>query len=459
MKSPVIINQRRLFLASFVAMIALAMFFAIRSDILSSLGREFDLSHQQQGLINTAVGLGFPVAVLVAGTLCDVIGMGRLMGLACLGHIAGIVLTIVSPTFGFPVLLLAAVVIGLSDGVVEAVINPLVVTMYPRNKTGVINVLHAAWPVGLIIGGLLCVAISWMFGLAAPNVAAASVSLSWKVKMATVLVPAVLYGALIFGQKLPQTERAASGVPMSAMFKETLRPGYLVLLACMAFTAVVEMGPDQWIGSVMTATVGIRGIVFLVYSSVFMLVLRLYAGVLVRVFTPFGLLAGSCFLAGLGLYWMSYSFTSLMAFTAVTVFAIGKTCLWPTLVGVTAERYPRGGSLLMAMLVAVAMVAGGLASPMIGRIYDRHTIQHLPEEVAKVVVVDGRFSPAAVETLHVPEHWAAVRAAEKHGAAMTFRYLAAVPIVPFVIFVAFGLYHRARGGYRAVSISAPKEKE
>lgn len=451
------VDKRRLFLASFIAMIALAMPFAIRSDILNALGREFDLSYQQRGFINTAVGFGYPVAVLFAGTLCDVIGMGRLMRLACLAHVIGVALTIVSPAFGFPVLLLAAVIIGLADGVVEAVVNPLVATMYPGNKTGIINVLHAAWPVGLILGGLLCVVISWLFGLAAPGVAAATVSLSWKVKMATMLVPVVLYGALIVGQKFPPTERVASGVPMGSMFKEALRPGYLVLLGCMAFTAVTEMGPDQWLGSVMTATVGIRGIVFLVYSSVFMLVLRLYAGVLVRAFTPFGLLAGSCALAGLGLYWLSYSFTPRMALAAVTVFAIGKTCLWPTLVGVAAERYPRGGSLLMAMLVAVAMIAGGSASPMIGNIYDRYTIRHLPEEVAKIVVVDGRFSPASVERL-VPADWAAVRAAEKQGAAMTFRYLAAVPVVPLLVFVAFGLYHRARGGYRAVSISSTKDR-
>ena len=439
-------------------MVTLAMTFSIRVDILSAFGREFDLSHRQQGLIGTAGSWGYPVAVLVAGPLCDALGMGRLLGLACFGHVAGILLTIVSPSFGFPILLLATLVIGLADGTVEAVINPLVTTMYPHEKTGRISVLHSAWPLGLIVGGLLCLAISPLFGLGAPDVSAATLSLSWKVKMGTALIPAILYGALVIGQRFPQTERVASGVPTSAMFREALRPGFLLLVICMAFTAVTEVGPDQWIGSVMTDTVGIRGIVFLVYTAGLMFVLRFYGGALVRLFTPFGFLAGSCVLAGYGLYWLSHSFTPLTALAAATVFGVGKTCLWPTLLGVTSERYPRGGALLLAILSATGMIAGGLAGPVMGHIYDRYTIRNLPANVARVVVVDGRFSPVARETLQSPADRAAVHEAEKQGAAMTFRCVAFTPILPLFVYVALGLYHRSRGGYRTVRISRTGER-
>lgn len=437
-------SRGRLFLMSLVALVTVAMPFAIRTDILSALGREFDLSHEQQGLIFTVVCWAYPVTVLIVGPLCDAIGMRRLVLCACAGHITGAVLTIFSPAFGFPVLLLATLLIGLADGMVEAVLNPLVATLYPEDKTGRISILHAAWPVGLIIAGLYCVGISAVFGLDDPGVSAAAVSLSWKLKMAIVLVPAVLYGALALKLRFPQTERAAAGVPASAMFREALRPGFLIIMACFIFTAMAEGGPDQWIGSAMTDTVGVRGIVFLIYSSVIMLVLRICGGALARALTPFGLLSISCVFTAAGLYWLGFSFTPLTGLAAVTLFAIGKTCLWPTLLGVTAERYPRGGSLLFAILSGVGMAAVGLTGPGLGRVYDHYTIERLPAPVAARVVVGGRYSPAAVQEVRDATALAGIREAERYGAAMVFRVVAAAPVLPFFVFVILGLFWRPR---------------
>ena len=467
-------------------MITLAMTFSVRVDILSALGAEFDLSHYQQGLIITAVSWSYPVAIFVIGPLCDALGMGRLMILACACHVLGILLTIASPGFGFPVLLFATILIGLGDGIAEAVFNPLVTTMYPDEKTGKIGLLHSFWPAGLIIGGVLCLMISPFFHLSVPGVSAAAVSLSWKVKMATVLIPALAYGVLMFGQKFPQTERAASGVSTGDMFREALRPGFLILLSCMVFTAVTEVGPDQWIGSVMTDTVGIRGIWFLIYTAGIMFVMRVYAAQLVRLLTPFGLLMLSCVSATAGLYWMSYSFTPLVALVAATFFGAGKACLWPTLIGVTSERYPRGGAFLLALLGGTGMIVGGLAGPVMGRIYDTYTINALPAHVARVVVVDGRYSPVARERLIESEKDSAkpgpvtgvakgnagpaspakpaslateaLANAEKQGAAMTFRYAALTPILPFFAYIGLALYHRSRGGYRTVALGPPKRR-
>ncbi len=439
---PGTINRGRLFFTSLVALVAVSMPFAIRTDILSALGREFDLSHREQGLIFAVVCWAYPVSVLIVGPLCDVLGMRRLMLIACVGHIVGILGTIFSPSFGFPVLLAATLMIGLADGAVEAVLNPLVATLYPDDKTGRISILHAAWPVGLIAAGLGCVGVTAAFGLSDPDVSAATVSLSWKIKMSFVLIPVLGYGALVLKLKFPQTERAAAGVPASVMFREALRPGFLIILLCFIFTAITEGGPDQWIGSAMKDTVGIRGIIFLMYSSVIMLVLRIYGGALARRMTPFGLLSASCVFAAVGLYWLSYSFTPLAAFAAVSVFAVGKTCLWPTLLGVTAERYPKGGSFLFALLSAAGMIAVGLTGPGLGAVYDKHTIEHMPAPLARVVVVDGRYSPAAVAAIEDPADLIGVRAAEKQGAAMVFRFVSFFPLLPLLVFIVFGL--RAR---------------
>jgi MFS family permease len=265
-------HRQRLFVASCIALVTTAMAFSIRTDILKEWGVAFNISHEQQGLVNLMGIWGFPIAILLVGLLCNVLGMGLLLRLACLGHILGTLLTILSPQYGFPMLLASTLLIGLSNGTVEAVINPLIATMYPEEKTHKLNVLHAWWPGGLVIGGLLAYALG-------------ELGFGWQVKMSTIIVAAIIYGVMILRQPFPPTERAEAGVPMREMFKEILRPFYLLLLLCMCMTAITELGPDQWVGSVLTDTVGIRGVLFLVYTAGLMFVLRqFFAGVLAGAF-------------------------------------------------------------------------------------------------------------------------------------------------------------------------------
>lgn len=437
-------HRQKLFIASCIALVTTAMAFSIRADILKELGVQFNISHQQQGYINLMGIWGFPIAILIFGPLCNILGMGRLLRMACIGHIIGVLLTILSPTFGvalgFPVLLLSTLIIGLSNGTVEGVINPLTATMYPEEKTHKLNVLHAWWPGGLIIGGLLAFILGQWFGL------------GWQARMATILIAAVVYGVLIWGERFPPTERAASGVTTAEMFREILRPGFLLLMFCMCLTAITELGPDQWVGSVLTDTVGIRGILFLVYTAGLMFVLRFFAGPIVRVITPVGLLASCAVLAAIGLFWLSHSFTPALAFAAATVFGIGKTYFWPTMLGVTSERFPRGGEFLLAVMGATGMFAAGIAGPVMGRIYDHYTIQNLTPEVAQIVVVEGRYSPEAAEKITDPAQKQVLQEALRQGAAMTFRYVAILPVILVFIFGAMLLYFISRGGYRAVRL-------
>jgi MFS family permease len=191
-------NYNKLFVASCIALVTTAMAFSIRADILKELGATFDISHEQQGLVNLMGIWGFPIAILIVGPLVNTFGMGRLLKFACLGHILGIVFTILSPNYGFVALLLSTLLVGLANGTVEAVINPLAATMYPNDKTHKLNVLHAWWPGGLIIGGLATFAL------------AEFLNASWQVRLGTIIVPALIYGAMIWTEKFPETERAAA---------------------------------------------------------------------------------------------------------------------------------------------------------------------------------------------------------------------------------------------------------
>ncbi len=445
-------DHRKLMIASCMAILTTAMTFSIRGDILKAFGLEFSLSHEQQGYI-TLLGIwGFPIAILLVGPLCDTIGMGLLLRLAAVGHIVGTLLVIASPAVGFPLLLLASLILGLANGTVEAVTNPLVATMYPTDKTSKLNLLHAFWPGGLIIGGLLTTLVNKLMALPADPVPGPLTSLSWKLKMATIIVAAVIYLVLTLKQEFPVTERVASGVSNREMLRASLVPGFLLVMFCMCLTAVTELGPDQWVGSVLTDTVGIQGILFLVYTAGLMFVLRVYAGTFIHALSPIGMLCGAALLSALGLVALSFSFTAGTAFLAATIFGFGKAFFWPTMLGVAAERYPKTGALGLALLGAAGNVAAGLAGPVMGRLYDQGAIAALPAPVARQVVVDGKYNPERAATLTAAADQAAIKEANKQGAAKTFRAVAVLPVVLVVIFALMLVATRAAGGYRAMGI-------
>ena len=189
-----------------------------------------------------------------------------------------------------------------------------------------------------------------------------------------ILIPAVTYLALALSMSYPETERVTSNISTGEMWKQATRPLFLILFLCMWMTAAVEIGPDQWFPRVMGAMVpqlspeSGSGVLFLVYTAGLMFVLRMWgSGVTHK--SPLGTLIGSSMLAGIGLYWLGAldeQSSAVVALAAATIFGIGKTFLWPTMLGVTAELFPRGGALLLSLMGGAGMLSVGLVLPIMG---------------------------------------------------------------------------------------------
>src|SRR5207237_10747611 len=90
---------RRWFVASSLALVATAMSFAIRGDIMGDFERLFSLTKTDVGWIAGAAFWGFGFSILLGGPLCDLLGMGALLRMAAVGHIGGAIATIVAPSF------------------------------------------------------------------------------------------------------------------------------------------------------------------------------------------------------------------------------------------------------------------------------------------------------------------------------------------------------------------------
>jgi MFS family permease len=412
-------NPRKLFIASCIALVTTSMVFSIRGDILDALGADFHMTKEQLGIILSPAFWGFTLSILIGGSLVDFFGMRQLLLLSAAGYVVAVLAILFAPRpsgpiqatdAGFLVLYAAMLTLGLSQGLVEGVINPLCATMYPDDKTHKLNVLHAWWPGGLIIGGLVSYALTKIMGLDLPGVAGSLMTLGWQLKLALIMIPAAVYALMVWKERFPATERVAAGVSNHDMIRGLFHPLFLLWWICMWMTAATELGPDQWVGSVITNLAGMQGILILVYTAGIMFVLRFFGGTFARALSPLGLLAVSAVLSALGLWGLSAVQTPAQAFLWATVFGVGKTFFWPVMLGVTSERFPKTGPLGLAVIGGTGNLSVGFILPVMGAWYDAY------------------------------------------GASAAFRYVAILPMVLTVIFGALFLYYKARGGYKAVKL-------
>ena len=419
------IHKGRLFAASCVAIVTTSMVFSIRGDIIDALAADFRLTKEQVGLILSPAFWGFTLSILIGGSLVDFLGMRRLLLLSSAGYVAAVLAIIFSPRPAGPVtslfdspatitLLGAMLALGLAQGLVEGVVNPLIATMYPREKISKLNILHAWWPAGLIIGGLLSYCITKIMGLDVAGVAAATATLGWQVKLSLILIPAILFFVLTVREVFPQTERVAAGVSNAAMVKECFQPMFILWWVCMWLTAATELGPDQWVPSLITNLAGMQGIVILVWTAGIMFGLRFFAGPLSHAMSPLGLLAASSALSAVGLYMLGGVSSPTSAVVAATVFGVGKTFFWPTMLAFASERFPKSGPLGMAVIGGTGMLSAAFILPIMGGWYD------------------------------------------SFGAAATFRYVGVLPVILTFVFGGLFLYFKMRGGYSAVQLEAAK---
>ncbi len=401
------------------------MVFSIRGDILDSLGADFHLTKEQIGFILSPAFWGFTLSIIIGGSLVDLFGMRRLLLVSAGCYIAAVLAIIFAPRptgpIGFtdtPYIILygSMLTLGLAQGLVEGVINPLCATMFPDDKTHRMNLLHAWWPGGLIIGGLASYALTKVMGLDVAGVAASTMTVGWQIKLGLIMVPAAIFAAMIWNEKFPQTERVAAGVSNADMMGDLMKPLFILLWICMWMTASAELGPDQWVGSVMTKLANMQGILILVYTAGLMFVLRFFFGGVAHKFSPIVILIASSILTACGLYWLSTVTTPTEAFLAATVFGVGKTYFWPLMLGVTSERFPKGGPLALAVMGGTGNLAVAFILPVMGGWYERE------------------------------------------GAAAAFRYVAILPVVLTAIFGALYMYFKSQGGYSAVKIDAHSVK-
>lgn len=349
------INKNQLFLASRIALIVTAITFAYRAALEGIWGTEFNLTKEQIGWIFSPAFWGFTLAMIFGGPLCDILGMKKLVGLAFIGHVAGIVIYLVAKDA--TMLFVGTVCIGIGNGMVEAACNPLVVSLYPDNKTTMLNKFHVWFPGGIVIGGL----ISYLL--------LEQMHIDWRIMISILFLPAIIYGWMFWKLDFPKTERVEKGISTKEMFMSCLNPLYIIMILCMFMTAATELGTGTWISALLSGA-GVSGILILVFINGIMAVGRSFAGPIVHKLNPNGMLIFSALFAGIGLFLLSKS-SGYAAFGAAAVFAAGICFFWPTMLGFVSEYIPKTGALGLSLMGGAGMFSVSLVLPVMGKWFDK----------------------------------------------------------------------------------------
>ncbi|MDR6560471.1 MULTISPECIES: MFS transporter [unclassified Arcicella] len=353
-----IVNRDKLFLGSCFALITTAMAFGIRAGVLTQLGAEFQLSSQELGYVNQMAFLGFPIAMIIGGPLYNALGPKKIIWVAFFTHVLGLVMTIFSG--GFWTLLISTFFVGFGNGTVEAACNPMISDMYEGNeKTKMLNRFHMWFPGGIVIGSLLSQFMT-------------SANMGWQLQIGAILIPAVGYAFLFFGQSFPASveEGAAS---TGENLKSMLSPLYLFMLACMALTAISEFGPEQWIGPVL-GKAGASPMIILALVTGLMAVGRYFAGPIVHSINPTGVLLASAIFTTIGVILLSQA-TGGMVYVSAVIFAVGVCYFWPTMIGFVAENLPRTGAFGLSIMGGMGMFSTSIFQPIIGSWIDDEKVK------------------------------------------------------------------------------------
>ncbi len=422
-------NAKRLLWAGFMAILAAGVGFAIRGGILDNWGAEFGFTNSELGVIGGQGLTGFCIGIIVGGIIVDKIGYNKLVIAAFLFHVISAFVTFAAVggtdrDTAYNYLFWGTFIFAVANGTLEAVANPLVATLFPNNRTHYLNILHASWPAGLVLGG----ALGWILD--------DWLKMDWKIQLALYLLPVLLYGFMFMGQKMPKSEASAQGLSLGEMLKDVgilggivacfflalffgdvlLKPAFpdnpqmasylgygigAVLLVCVAvitkfsvgswllfvlfvthaLVGAVELGTDGWIqnitGNLLSSG---EGKILFVFTSALMFSLRFCADFIEKRMglSPVGLLLVCAITACIGLNLASRIETFGFALVALGVYAFGKTFFWPTMLAVASDRFPRSGAIAISIMGGIGMMSAGLlGSPGLGYLKDRYAGEEL----------------------------------------------------------------------------------
>ena len=356
-------RARLLTLLCYGAMMSLAIGINLLPVFLTTLSTTYGgaagLTGEQLGRLGASAFAGLVVGILITGPLADRHGTKPYaqLGLALIS--VSLCAMAFAPSYN---LLLAAVfVLGLGSGILDMVLSPIVSALNPEKRAVALNWLHSFYCVGAavtVLAGSLALAAG--FG--------------WR-GSCLVLLPLPL-GLLVAFAPLRFPDLPHESVRTSVRSLFALRWFQFAAIGIFLGGAT-ELGMAQWLPAYAETSLGFPPWISsgsLLLFSVAMALGRMVIGFTGARINPFHLMAWSCGTTVVLFIFGSFLPVPSLALTACILAGFTGSCLWPTMLAVTADRYPTGGASMFGALAALGN-AGGIFMPwLVGLIADHSNL-------------------------------------------------------------------------------------
>lgn len=316
------------------------------------------LSDEQLGRIGAVTFAGLVAAILITGPLADRLG-AKLFALLGNGLItAGLVLLATSGSYS--AILLAVFVMGLGAGALDMVLSPVVAAYYPDRRTSAMNWLHSFYCTGAVVTVLVAAA-----GLRA--------GVSWRVVSVVIgVLPLLILVGFAF-TRLPPLVDESGGASRHRVRELVWERPFVLALVAILLGGATEMGLAEWLPAYAEKALGYSGFTGAMAFTAFLVAMamgRIYIGMLGHRAEPVRILLVCC-AATTVLFTIASAAPPAVALVACVAAGFSGSALWPSMLAVAANRFPRGGASMYGILAAFGNMGGIFMPWIVGFMTDR----------------------------------------------------------------------------------------
>jgi len=333
---------------SYAAMMSLAVAVNLMPVFLTTLradlGGAVQLSNEQLGRIGAITFVGLVAGILITGPLADRFGAKPFAIGGNLLIAAGLLLIWRAPGYG--TLLAAVALMGGGAGVLDMVLSPIVSALQPHRRSAAMNWLHSFYCIGAV-ATVLVASSALRFGV------------HWRVIALGMIAIPLLVAAGFTRMTLPALVAHEDGrLPLRQLMRIPL---FLVAVAAIFLAGATELGLAQWLPAYAEVDLGFTPWVAgmsLLFFSVAMALGRILAGLIGHRVAGVVLMRACCWVTAILFVVACFAPWPGLRLAAAIATGLTGSCLWPTMLGVTADRFPRGGASMFGMLAAFGNFGG-----------------------------------------------------------------------------------------------------
>lgn len=313
-------------------------------------GGDDGLTNERLGRLGALMFLGLTVGIVVTGPLADRWGPKRF---ALCGNI------LIAGSLGamawaphYAALGVAMLAMGFGAGMLDMVLSPVVAALHPARRAAAMNWLHSFYCVGAAVTiGLGTLALEIGLGWRGACLMLAPLPLALIAALAPLRFPALV----------------AAGHDRHRLRAIGRQGWFAVALLAIFLGGATELGMAQWLPAYAETSLGYpawMGGSALLAFSIAMALGRMALGAVGARVDPYRVMAGCCAVSVALFLLGAFLPVAPLALAACILVGFTGSCLWPTMLAVTADRYPRGGASMFGALAALGN-AGGIFMPWI----------------------------------------------------------------------------------------------